>query len=304
MIKKFIIKNNNKNKLNSSKTNDFLNLVPKIGILNQIKYDFDGILVATVQYEEGPCGCTLIYFEKGAQIYIDKRGGSPAYLSVESNDDDNFMDGICIAGGSILGLEATCGVIAESLKLKQYKGFKKIAGSMLRSHNLDFNMIYPDKNLGRFALRNLRQGVISTGQVGAGLYASIGQGASYSQFDKGIKILAITSINSIGDIFFNGNVIKRKRFKLSKNLKDNSTTISVLITNLSLSSYKIEQIGKEVHTSMAEFIRPFHTIFDGDVFYCCSTNELKITDLSDHDIIDFGINCSKVMADAILKATK
>lgn len=284
-------------------TNDLVDLVPKKVLENVVEFDFDELNISTVQYDEGPCGCTLLYFDQGAQVYIDKRGGSPAFLSVESNDDDFSLQGICIAGGAILGLEATCGVISETLKYHNYKYFNSIAGSMLRSHNLDFNTIYPDKKLGRFAFNSLQKNIVSTGQVGGGLSASFGQGAAFFQKD-GIKIFALVVINSIGNIYKKNQIIKQAKYLNKDNIKkNNNTTISILVINIDIGSYKLEQLGKQCHTSIAETIRPFHTIFDGDVLYCCSTKELRIN-MSDNDLYDFYNLCAKIIKKAIYNSIK
>ena len=269
-----------------------------------INYNFEGIKVSTVQYDEGPVGCTFIFFEKKAQIFIDKRGGARAYLSVESNNNLNFMDGVCIAGGSILGLEATTGIMAETLKQSNYSSYKKIAGSMIGSHNLKKNKIYPDKALGRFAYQNLQYGNISTGNIGGAASASIGQGASFFEYPNKVKILAVVVINAIGNIYKDNNIIKRSGFfDKKKKEKDSNTTITVLITNLILTSFDLEQMSKQCHSGMAINIRPFHTLYDGDVFYSCSTQELNI-EQRDIELIHFFMKCSEVIEQAIFNASK
>lgn len=292
-------------------TNDSMELIPKVATINPFQFDFDEFGIASVQYEEGPCGCTLILFDRGAQAYADRRGGSIASMDVFSNNDENSLDGICIAGGSILGLEATCGVIAESLKDNNYKHFLSIGGSMLRSHNMNKNKIYPDKALGRFAYNSLKKGIVNLGQCGAALTASVGQGAAFYKYKNGIKIFCLVAVNAIGDIYDKGKIIKKSGFDETWNddnykyqpplKKHHNTTISVLITNLELSSYFLEQLGKQVHTSMSATISPFHTIFDGDVFYCCSTKSHKMK-ISDDKFLKFSIKCSEIMRQAILSS--
>lgn len=286
------------------KNNDNTVLEPKLILNNIISYNFDNVLVGSAQYNEGPVGSTLIYFKKRAQIYVDKRGGARAYLSVESNSSLNYMDGICISGGSILGLEATCGVIAESLKKSHYKRFKKIAGSMIGSHNLEKNKIYPDVKMGRFLLNNLVNGKISNGNLGGGASASFGQGAAFIEFN-GLKILALTVINAIGNIYFNGKLYKKSLFykglNEAENKEETNTTITVLVTNLKMTTFDIEQAAKQCHTGMAKNIQPFHTIYDGDVFYFCSTQETENKYTRD-EFLNFLTICSNVLELAIFRA--
>jgi len=53
------------------------------------------------------------------------------------------------------------------------------------------------------------------------------------------------------------------------------TTLTLLVTNQKLSPRSLRQLGKQVHTSMARAIQPFHTIYDGDVFFTVTTSEVE-----------------------------
>ena len=53
-----------------------------------------------------------------------------------------------------------------------------------------------------------------------------------------------------------------------------NTTITVLMTNLKLDSDELKQMAHQVNASMGIMIRPFNTLFDGDIFYSCSTETL------------------------------
>lgn len=103
-----------------SKSNDKLKLTPqKSKNDNVLDINIDDVKFSCCEYSEGPIGLTYIDFGKTqAKIYMDIRGGWPAYINTLSTNDKNMIDGICIAGGSTLGLGATSGIIAESLKSK------------------------------------------------------------------------------------------------------------------------------------------------------------------------------------------
>ena len=66
-----------------------------------LKFDFPSFKVGVAEYEEGPTGCTVFHFPEGAASAIDVRGGN-----VGKNDDHEFNHAICLAGGSLPGLEA------------------------------------------------------------------------------------------------------------------------------------------------------------------------------------------------------
>ena len=257
-------------------TNNLLNLKPKLSrSKSSIYVNIDNIKVAQVEYKEGPVGLTYIDFgKKGAKCYMDVRGGWPAYINALSTNHKQHIDGINISGGSILGLESTTGIITESLRNSKYKFWKSVNGSIIYSHNLIRNKIYPDKNLGSFVFNNLDTKLYN-GQSGAGLSAAKGQGWEVKNYKNGIKILALVVNNAIGDIYKNNKKINSDNIDFSKLKLGTKTTITVLITNLQLDNDELKQMAHQVNSSMAKIIRPFNTFYDGDVFYSCSTETKK-----------------------------
>jgi L-aminopeptidase/D-esterase-like protein len=77
--------------------------------------DFPGLQIGVAEYAEGPTGCSVFYFPKGAATTVDIRGGS---VGVIGNYEWNHA--ICLAGGSLYGLEAATGVSAELFALRDY----------------------------------------------------------------------------------------------------------------------------------------------------------------------------------------
>ena len=53
-----------------------------------------------------------------------------------------------------------------------------------------------------------------------------------------------------------------------------NTTLTVVVTNQQLDDRSLGQLGRQVHSSMARAIQPFHTLYDGDVLFAVSTNEI------------------------------
>ena len=103
-----------KNKIN---TNDNVKLIPKNSISKHfIKLDFPDIIVSQCEYKDGPCGLTFIRSNNGFRVYKEIRGGWPGHIDCLSTNDKQIISGINIAGGSLLGLESTTGLTAESLK--------------------------------------------------------------------------------------------------------------------------------------------------------------------------------------------
>ena len=191
-------------------SNDELKLQP-LESINEDKtiFNWEDILISNVYYQEGPVGLTLIDFPKGVTIYEDVRGGDPARIVYNSINFQRKCHSICIAGGSILGLESMTGVTAEKFKQTNYTNFTGLCGSIIYSYNLLENSIYPDKELGRFAVTKLKKNLLYNGKIGAGISACYGLGSSFFEFENGIKLLAIVVNNATGNIFKDGKCIKK-----------------------------------------------------------------------------------------------
>ncbi|MGH2548321.1 MAG: P1 family peptidase, partial [Thermomicrobiales bacterium] len=77
------------------------------------------------------------------------------------------------------------------------------------------------------------------------------------------------------------------------------TTITAMITNVKMSALALDRLGKQVHTSMARAIRPFHAANDGDVFFTLSTGTVEPDAISDFSLTEIA---SDLAWDAVLNA--
>src|SRR5207248_971513 len=73
-----------------------------------LELDFPGLRIGVAEYDEGPTGCTVFHFTRGATIERGVRGGSPGTFG-----EFDWVVAICFAGGSLYGLESATGVAAE-----------------------------------------------------------------------------------------------------------------------------------------------------------------------------------------------
>lgn len=314
-------------------TNDNLNLVPVVGKTDKVlKFNFPEISIASVQYNEGPTGSTYIRLNvDNANYYMDSRGGAVnTYASDQRRSNRRTIRGICFSGGSIIGLEAKSGCVIEEMKKINYTDHGKcnVTGATLRSANLDYNYIYPDKNLGRFAVNNLKpdpfkndnnnkseySNEVYLGQVGVGCMAGdgyYGQGAYFKEY-KGIKIFVLTGVNALGAIYNEKGEVLRDRWALSGKKSPyiyshnndistiENTTLTVVITDLTLNLFELQQLAIQCHTNMAVVIRPFHTIGDGDVLFSVTLNKVNRANIKDFRILEFYDVCSQCAKNAVL----
>jgi 6-aminohexanoate-oligomer endohydrolase len=312
--------------------NDSKNLIPITSFNSRyIQFNFPDLYIGIAEYEEGPTGCTVFHFKDRAKVAIDIQGGGVS--SINTPYKLMPIDAICFAGGSIYGLEASTGVSAELYSRKDYStqwfDIQLVSGAIIYDYGHRDNSIYPDKRLGRRAINHAIPNKFFTGARGAGRSATVGagfnfthgepsgQGGAFKQIDN-VRIAVFTVVNSLGAIHDkNGNIIRGnlnkvigERYPISiKEIEDNlsinnipynipggNTTLSLLVTNLALDDRELLQMGKQVHSSMSRVIRPFHTLFDGDIFYTVSTG--KVLD-NRFNSVSLGAIASDLICDAV-----
>jgi L-aminopeptidase/D-esterase-like protein len=311
-------------------SNDTAELVPRTSFDGpELRFDFPGLEVGVAEYDEGPTGCTVLSFPAGAASSIDVRGGSPGVSGVGYE----LVHAICLAGGSLYGLEAAAGVAAELLARREYRtGWLEIplvAGAIIFDWGPRDNAVYPDKELGRAALRAARPGVFPLGARGAGRSATAGklfayeegepagQGAAFRQVGD-TKVAVFTVVNAVGAIVDrDGEVVLghydrasgvhralvpgvEERLASGRPVRPppGNTTLTVVVTNLRLDTRQLRTLGRQVHASMARAIQPFHALEDGDVLVAVSTGAVDADPLLDTTVL--GVVASELAWDAVL----
>jgi 6-aminohexanoate-oligomer endohydrolase len=197
--------------------------------------------------------------------------------------------------------------------------------------------IYPDKALGQEAVRAAQPGRFPLGNQGAGSGAYAGQWANFPyERERGgqggafrqigtINVAVFTVVNALGVIIDRqGQVVRggldqrtgvrttpiQDAFGIlsgaSVRLQPGATlpggltrhtTLSVLVTNVAFPRELLRQLGRQVHSSMARAIQPFHTPDDGDILFTVSTGEVAAEDI---DSTAVGVVASELAWDAVL----
>jgi L-aminopeptidase/D-esterase-like protein len=293
------------------RANDTMRLVPRTEFPRgrALEFDFPGLEIGVAEYEEGPTGCTVFSFGKRASVSIDVRGGSPDV----SAGHREVIEAVCFAGGSLYGLEAAAGVAAELFAKRSFStkwtDIALVSGAILFDYGRRPNAIYPDKELGRAAVRAMRPGRFLLGARGAGRSATAshgtgaelaGQGGAYRESGP-TKILAFVVVNAYGCIVDRAGKIVRGKpaAPVQGRVPSANTTLSLAMTNQKLDHLQLRSIGRQVHSSMARGIQPFHARWDGDVNYMVSTQEIENERL---DEVTLGELASDAMWDAILSS--
>lgn len=249
------------------------------------------------------------------------------------------LDSIVFAGGSWYGLEATTAVATalKDDGLRDGDAFSVVPSIAMSVGSIIFdfggrrlNEIYPDKRLAQAAFRAAKTGSFPLGARGAGSFAKTGglfgcnahsgQGAAYRQIGD-VKIAVFTVVNALGVVTDRqGNVVScfkdsgwPKQLKASElmakqafgtwpkseKFAKKNTTISLVVTNQKLDPAELKRLAVQVHTSMARGLQPFASIYDGDVMYAVSTQELEQAQMT---TVNLGLAAGELMWDAILSS--
>jgi L-aminopeptidase/D-esterase-like protein len=78
------------------------------------------------------------------------------------------------------------------------------------------------------------------------------------------------------------------------------TTLTIIVTNQKWSNRELDQIGRQVHSSMARAIQPFHTMQDGDILFTATTGAVESEVLK--STTDFGLIASELAWGAVLNS--
>ena len=197
------------------------------------------------------------------------------------------------------------------------------------------NAIYPDKELGRAALRAARPGRFPLGARGAGRSVHVGkffgprymeaagQGGAFRQVGR-VKIAVFTVVNAVGAIvdrtgrvvrgnrapesglrtsfaadLLDGAAERKRQLETAPVSPQENTTLTLLVVNCRMRHLQLERLAIQTHTSMARAIQPFHTEHDGDVLFAVSTGEVEDAELS---LLDLAVHAGEVAWDAVLSS--
>ncbi|MEK7864098.1 MAG: P1 family peptidase, partial [Chloroflexota bacterium] len=263
-------------------------------------------------------------------LHIDVRGGSPGI----NGDHLTLTNAICFAGGSLYGLEASTGVAAE---LFARRGFSTtwmdialVSGAIIFDYGRRDNAIYPDKELGRAAVRAFRSGRFPMGPHGAGCAATAGHGATAELAGQGgafrkvgaTRIAVFTVVNAYGAIVDRkGDVVRGNRDAATGKRRRSedvvaqtgsydppagrargvsaNTNLTLVVTDQKLDPLQLRSLARQVHASMARAIQPFNTRWDGDVLFAVSTQRVDNATL---DEVSLGVIASELAWDAVLSS--
>jgi L-aminopeptidase/D-esterase-like protein len=262
------------------------------GVTTTVAHNLEGVRVGSVEDEEGPTGCTAIVFERGAVAVADVRGGAPGTVG----EGYGFLSALVFAGGSLLGLAAVASA-ADAIHAQRGRGIgwtdiPTVGGAILNDYVAGRTWRYPDAALGAAAVAAAVPNSVEVGRVGAGRSATCGklpppgvesgQGAA-AWTDGTTSVLVVTVVNAIGSIIGRdgkaclGPEPSERLVAAEGRAAGGNTTLTAVVTDARLDNRALHQLARQVHTSMARAIQPFHTSTDGDVLWAMTTGTSTAT---------------------------
>lgn len=271
-----------------------------------------GVHIGHAQDEAHATGCTVILCDKPAACGVDVRGGGPASRENQllnplmSNDGVNA---VLLSGGSAYGLDAAGGVM-KYLEEKG-KGVKVgdaivpiVVGSCIFDLGCVSGKVRPDAAMGYAACKDSERNAERTGNVGAGMGATVGKMMGNDRAMKSglgcyavqmgdLKVGAIVVVNAIGDVFemdstrqLAGMLSSKKDAMVSTEEEmikllhlaskfSLNTTIGAIITNANLDKAQMNKVAAMASNGIARTIRPVNTSMDGDSIYALCTGKVK-----------------------------
>lgn len=300
--------------------------------------DINGITVGHVTSEEGVTGCTAILCEEGAVPGFEVRGaasGTEEFEVMRAGHVTPTIHGICLAGRSAFGLEATSGVRA-ALERKGV-GFKTsggvvplVAGAIIYDLSVGNPKIRPTREMGAAAAAAASADAVAEGSVGAGTGATVGKfyglpcamkggtGSFTIELAAGVRVSALVVVNAYGDVLDpdTGKILAGTRtapgsreFAGTAKLvlergasggfrRGENTTLAVVATNARLDKVEASRVAALAHHGFVRAIRPVHTSMDGDLAIVLSKGDLRAS------IDALGLAAAEAVARAIVRAVQ
>ena len=276
--------------------------------------DIAGFKVGHAHDLKAATGCTVVLCTEGAVGGMTVTGGSTSIRQAGGLTPGHVVDqvhAVLFTGGSAFGLDAAAGVM--SYLEEQGVGFDVgvtrvpiVPTAALFDLKLGDHTVRPDPAMARQACLAATEGQIAQGSVGAGCGATVGKLHGLEQATKGglgtaslkgkdgLIVAGLVALNAFGDIRHRktGEIIAgARKAPDSKEFVDTeahlletcnevphafrNTTLALVATNAKLNRSGCIRMARAAAQGIARVIRPYGTLFDGDLVIGLSKGELE-----------------------------
>lgn len=281
--------------------------------------DVDGILVGNAEDHRIRTGVTVVLPAQRCAAGADVRGGAPGTMNVDALHPTSLaheVDAVVLSGGSMYGLAAAMGVVAELGAQGRGIGFggatipvvpAAILFDLANGGDKGWGATPPYEALGRAALAACGRD-FALGNAGAGLGARSGPvkgglGSASTVTAEGWQVGALVAVNSFGSALMPGTnrfwawplemgaefgglgppADPAWRAAPEMPLPPGSaldplanTTIAVVAVNAALDKGQAQRLAIMAQDGLARAIRPIHTPFDGDTVFVLGTGTIPL----------------------------
>ncbi|MFN3646688.1 MAG: P1 family peptidase [Gemmobacter sp.] len=298
--------------------------------------DVSGLRVGNAQDERVRTGVSVLLGERAFTAAVSVMGGAPGTRETDLLAPDKIVqevEAICLAGGSVYGLDA-CGGVVDGLR-RMGRGYAVhglhvpvVPGAIIfdLANGGDKGWdASPYPALGRAALEAAGP-EFALGTAGAGYGATTanwkgGLGSASAVLDSGITVGALVVVNALGSVTVGdgpqfwaapwelgaefGGLGLPAAFPGDRDLRPGkqlgeATTIAIVATDAALTQAQAQRMATAAQDGMARAIVPSHTPFDGDLVFAVATGDRAMLDpVADPFIIGHAAAC--VLARAIAR---
>ena len=200
--------------------------------------------------------------------------------------------------------------------------------------NVGSSNVRPGSDWGYKAAQEANDSPIASGNVGAGMGATVGKllgpsratkgglGSARIDLDNGVIVSVLVAVNAVGEIVdtVSNTVVAGIRANdvgqydsavdvaLGNTAKapvaGTNTTLGLIATNANLSKAQLKKVAEMAHDGMARAIRPIHTQFDGDTVFAVSMPGSEVETTPDAQLNSIGIAGAKALENAIVAAVR
>lgn len=303
-----------------------------------------GITAGHVTDELNMTGVTVVRFAgNGARAAVSVQGAAPGTRETDLLEPGNLVEkvhAIVLTGGSAYGLDAASGVMAVleeegvGLPVSEETVIPIVPAAVLFDLNVGSSSVRPGFNWGYEAAQQANDSPITSGNVGAGMGATVGKllgptratkgglGSARIDLDNGVIVSALVAVNAVGEIVdtVSNTVVAGIRandvgqydsaidIALGNSAKvqvaGTNTTLGLIATNANLRKAQLKKVAEMAHDGMARAIRPIHTQFDGDTVFAVSMPWSEVETTPDAQLNSIGIAGAKALEFAIVDAVR
>ena len=305
-----------------------------------------GITAGHVTDELNLTGVTVVRFAgDGARAAVSVQGAAPGTRETDLLKPGNLVDrvqAIVLTGGSAYGLDSATGVMAAleaegiGLSVSEDTVVPIVPAAVLFDLNVGSSAVRPGADWGYKAAQQANESPIPSGNIGAGMGATVGKllgtsratkgglGSALLRLENGAVVSALVAVNAVGEVVdpASNAVVAGIRAKdvgryesaidialgnsVVAPVAGTNTTLALIATNIDLNQAQLKKVAEMAHDGMARAIRPIHTQFDGDTVFAVSMpgSEIEITTNADAQLNSIGIAAAKTLELAIVNAVR